>query len=52
MNVIHIAFFNIVQMLLHALHISSEIVNVKHHSQHVVLFVPIWLGFSGIILPL
>ena len=38
--VIHVAFLNIIKSGLDALHVSCKIVYVKHHSQHIVLFVP------------
>ncbi len=46
MNVIYITFLQIIKLLLNPLHISRKIVNIKHHSEHVVVLVPVRVGFS------
>ena len=45
MDIIHVAFLNIIQLRLYALHISCKIINIKHHAEHIVLFIPIRLFF-------
>ena len=49
MNIIHIIFFQIIQFAFHAFHISGEIVNIEHHTQHIIFLVPVRICFSLLI---
>ena len=46
MNIVHVALLNIIQFFLNAFHISSKIVNIKHHTHHIILLVPVRMRFA------
>ena len=48
-NIVHIIFFQIIQLAFHAFHISGKIVNIKHHTQHVIFLVPFRVCLSLLI---
>ena len=41
MDIIHIALLKILKLRFNALHIAGEIINIEHHSQHIILFIPV-----------
>ena len=41
MNVIDMTFFQIVEFRRHAFHIAGKIINIEHHAEHIVLFIPV-----------
>ena len=49
MNIIYIIFFQIIQFAFNTFHISGKIINVKHHSQHVIFLIPLGIFFSFLI---
>ena len=41
MDIVDIAFLDIVKFRLHALHIAGKIVDIEHHTQHLIRFIPL-----------
>ena len=48
-DVVHIAFLDVIQPGLHALHVPGKIVDVEHHPQHVIAAVPSRVRLPGMI---
>ena len=46
MNIVDIVLFQIINLALHTLHISGKIIDIEHHTQHVVFLIPVRVCFS------
>ncbi len=41
MNIVHIALLKIFKLIFHTLHITAKVIDIEHHSEHIVLLIPI-----------